>query len=168
MNLISTDGKKITIKKTDVKCWWDCNTFTNLPCMLPNLYFQGAYRVIGCYCIFNCMLEYNLYYLKDSRVYERKSLAYAMYRNLYGLKPGQKVIIEEAPPRELLKDFGGSKTIQEFRESFKVLNKKYMICTPPIKCIDYTIEERTKSDSDDDEDFVLKSSNKKLKGNYFT
>src|SRR5271154_3974101 len=68
--------KKITITKTNNKCWWDANKFTNLPCFLPELFHNNVYHVTGCFCSFNCALAYNLYYLKDSKIHQRKSLIF--------------------------------------------------------------------------------------------
>lgn len=162
LNFISYDtGKKIIIKKTNNKCWWDTYTFTNLPCFLPELFYNETYYVIGCFCSFNCVLAYNLYYLRDSKIYHRKSLVYKLYRELYGLSPTEEIEnLREAPPREILEDFGGSMTIENFRRSFATINKEYVIYIPPIKPINIMIEERNidVSRNEDDDEYVLKRS----------
>ena len=160
LNFVSVaTGNKITIKKTNIKCFWDCNQFNSLPCFLPELYHNGVYHVTGCFCSFNCALAYNLYYLKDSKVYQRKALVYQLYREMYDINNDQIVEIKEAPPREILEDFGGEITVDDFRKKFIVLNKEYILYTPPIKIININVEERnidTNDNNGNDKDFVLK------------
>lgn len=161
LNFISlTSGKKIIIKKTNTKCWWDSHNFTNLPCFLPELFHNGTYHVTGCFCSFNCALAYNLYYLKDSKIHHRKSLIYKLYQEMYGLTSDEVVDLKEAPPKEILEDFGGDMTIDVFRRSFITLNKEYIVFIPPIKPISVMIEERNIETVDDDHDkeYVLKRS----------
>jgi len=161
LNFISlTTGKKINIKKTNIKCWWDGHTFTNLPCVLPELFHNNTYHVTGCFCSFNCALAHNLYYLKDSKTHQRKSLTYKLYRELYGLTADDTVDIREAPKKEILEDFGGEMSIDVFRRSFVMIDKEYIVFIPPIKPINITIEERnTNGDIDDnDKEYVLKRS----------
>ncbi len=159
LNFISiSTGKKITIKKTNLKCWWDAHTFDNLPCFLPELYHNNTYHVIGCFCSFNCALAYNLYYLKDSKVYLRKALTYNLYRQMYDINNKEPIEIKEAPPKEILEDFGGSVNINAFRRKFIMLNREYIVFVPPIKPINIVVEERTIDTNDDnnDNDYVLK------------
>lgn len=150
-------GKKIAIVSTNVKCWWDCHEFTNLPCFLPEFYHKDKYYVRGCFCSFNCALAYNLYYLKDSKIHQRKSLIYRLYRELYGMTFEDIVDIKEAPLRELLEDFGGTMSITTFRRRFYTTNKEYIVYIPPIKPMNLIIEERNVEVHDtDDKKYVLK------------
>ena len=160
LNLISAiSGKKITIKKTHIWCWWDCHPFNNLPCFLVDSYHNDTYYVIGCFCSYNCSLAYNLYYMKDSKIYQRKSLTLRLYREMYGLSMEDSIDIKEAPPRENLDVFGGDKTIDAYRRSFVFVNKEYIVFIPPIKPITMIIEERNIDAVDDDgKDYVIKRS----------
>lgn len=151
-----TTGKKINIKKTGIRCWWDTHKFNTLPCFLPELFHNGTYHVTGCFCSFNCALAYNLYYLKDSKIYHRKSLTHKLYREMHGLTPDDLIEIKEAPRKEILDDYGGDMTIEEFRASFDLKNE-YTVFIPPLRPINMIIEERnTHADDDNDKDFVLK------------
>ena len=159
LNFIScATGKKVVLKKTNVKCWWDCHPFSTLPCVLPELFHNNIYSVTGCFCSFNCALAYNLYYIKDSKIYYRKSLIYKLYRELHGLGTDDVVDIKEAPPKEILEDFGGDMSIDIFRKSFFMVNKEYIVYMPPIKPINITIEERNvdNGNEDDGKEYVLK------------
>lgn len=151
--------KKINVKQVNnIKCWWDCNYFTGIPCFLPELYHNGIYYVIGCFCSFNCALAYNLFYLKDSKIYIRISLIYKIYREIYKIPPNEEIKIKEALPRELLEDFGGSMTLITFRELSKNIDKEYVKFYPPIKSINLVIEERTldTNNNTSDSDLVIK------------
>lgn len=160
LNLISSiSGKKVVIKKTNVWCWWDCHPFNNLPCFLVDSYHNNTYYVIGCFCSYNCALAYNLYYIKDSKIYQRKSLTLKLYREMYGLTMEDTIDIKEAPPRENLEAFGGDKSIDGFRRSFVFVNKEYIVFLPPIRPINMIIEERNIDEVDDnDKDLVIKRS----------
>lgn len=167
LNLISMDnGKKIKIKRTDIKCWWDSNSFQSLPCFLPELYHNETYYVTGCFCSFNCALAYNLYFLKDSKIYARKALVYKLYREIYGMtsydiEDSKSLEIAIAAPRQTLIDFGGELTIEEYRKKFNNINREYVIYIPPIKPMNIIIEEINNNDDDDGEELLLKSNLKK-------
>ena len=160
LNFISlTTGKKVTLTKTHIKCWWDGHNFNNIPCVLPELFRKNVYHVIGCFCSLNCALAYNLYYLKDSKIYQRKSLVFKLYREMYGLTVDDAIDIKEAPPKEILEDFGGDMTIDVFRRSFILINKEYIVYMPPIKPMNMIIEERNIEPFDEeDKKYVLKRS----------
>lgn len=157
LNLVShLTNQSITIDVTHIKCWWDCCRFSGLPCYLPESFSEDTYYVIGCFCSFNCMLAYNLYYLKDTKIYYRKSLIYKLYRQVYGLNYDINVTIKEALPRELLVDFGGNMSIEEYRQNFDLLNKEYVAYAPPIIPINTCIEEKTVNVMDNNTDLILK------------
>ena len=162
LNFVSySTGGKVVIKKTNIKCWWDGHNFSNLPCVLPELFHNNTYHVTGCFCSFNCALAYNLYFIKDSKIHQRKSLIYKLYREMYGLTSDEVINeIKEAPPKEILEDFGGEMTIELYRRSFKIINKEYIVFVPPIKPINIIIEERNIDAIDDtmDKKYVLKRS----------
>lgn len=159
INFISIkDGKKISLKKTTTKCWWDRHEFDNLPFFLPELYHSNSYYVLGNFCSFNCALAHNLHYVKDSKMYERKSLIFRIYREMKNLSADDPIDIKEAGPWELLESFGGSMSIIDFRNGFDKINREYIRYMPPIKPITIYIEERNIDNSTDDFDkeYVLK------------
>jgi len=159
-------GKKISIKKTNTRCWWDTYTFETLPCFLPEIFYNNTYHVIGCFCSFNCALAYNLYYLKDSKIYQRKSLVYKLYREMYKLKIEDKIDIKEAPPKEILDEYGGDPkmNIERYRKTFITMNKEYLIFFPPLKPINMLIEEKTTDVDDVESKYILKRNKPLHKG----
>ena len=108
----------------------------------------------------DCALAYNLHALKDSKIYQRKSLAIKLYRDLYDIPPTEEVNVREAPPREVLEDYGGHMSIEQFRKSFHSLNKEYITYIPPMKPLSTIIEEQniTTDNSISDKQYVLKRS----------
>lgn len=143
INLISqSSGKKISIKKTNIKCFWDTCAFTCLPSFLVELFHGDTYYVIGCFCSTNCALAYNLYYLRDSKMHQRKALTIKLHKEMNGIATNDLPLdVGEAGPKELLIDYGGKYTIDAYRKTF-CANKEYVTYVPPIKSISNIIEER--------------------------
>lgn len=142
LDIISVvSGKKIKIKKTNIWCWWDLHSFTCLPFFLPEIYHSGTYYVKGCFCSPNCALAYNLYRIKDAKISLRKSLLIQMYKEFCNIKASADVDINiPGPIEELLKEFGGPCTIEQYRKKF-LMNKEYVVYIPPIKPINNIVEE---------------------------
>ena len=80
LNLVHVDdeGKTVVTDKTDIHCLWDCHSFDGPPCFLPEKYFNDKYYIMGCFCSLNCALSYNVYHIRDNRIWERKSLLEAL------------------------------------------------------------------------------------------
>jgi hypothetical protein len=143
-------NKTIVVEKTDILCWWCCHSFDTIPCFLPEQYHNNIYYVIGCFCTFNCALAYNVYYIKDLKIWERKSLLFSMCRKIYNTNDAIYDELKEALPRETLKAFGGKKTIEQFRKDSLKLEVEYKILFPPIISHVPIIEEDHKGANLDD------------------
>lgn len=152
------DNKKVTIEKTNLRCWWDTHTFDTLPCFLPELYVNNTYHIIGCFCSFNCALAYNLYYIKDSRFSHRKALTYKLYREISNTSFENDFTIKEAPQKEILVEYGGPITIEKFRADFNNLEKDYIAYMPPVKSNSLCFEERfpPKKFDENNDDYRIK------------
>lgn len=137
----ATSEEVVTLQTTKILCWWDCHRFKNLPAFLVDRYADETYKVMGCFCSVSCALAYNLYYLKDSDVYRRRSLTFKLYREMYNIPFEQPIQISEAPPRECLSSFGGPMSIKDFRKDFLFHNKQFIVMMPPIKPTDIIVEE---------------------------
>jgi len=153
-------GNKMVLKKTSNKCLWDGYSFTNIPFPLPEVHHNNAYHVNGCFCSINCALAYNLFVLKDSKIYQRKSLAIKLYRELLDIPPSEDITVREAAPREILEDYGGHISIEQFRKNFHLLNKEYITYIPPMKPLSTIIEEQNNNPdaNSNDKQYVLKRS----------
>jgi len=124
---------------TNICCWHCCHNFTNSPIGIPQRYVDDKFHVKGIFCSFNCALTHN-YNSTDieSVIQEREALLRLMYKKnaqLTNSYDNEKLIY--APPKESLKKFGGSLTIEEFRKNGKVINVIY----PPMISIIPQLEE---------------------------
>jgi len=144
-------------------CWWCCHTFDTLPIGLPEKYYDNIFKVIGFFCSFECAFAYNLS-INDHKIWDRISLLYHL-RNLIFIKmhSEQNISILDniiaAGPRNLLKMFGGSQTIEEFRSKSTLLKKQYRNIMPPIMSLVNQLEESTYND---DQNLVIKPHKPKI------
>lgn len=106
------------LEKVNIKCWWCCHTFDDVPLGFPIKYKEDTkkFLVKGCFCSIACLLSYDKSSLRKlSNSDNSYSLIRFMYTKLYGKSAFDKLI--PAPPRESLIEFGGTLTIDEFRNS---------------------------------------------------
>jgi len=104
-------GKDILL--SPYRCYNCHNTFKNKPFFLPVDYCPktNRYKVTGNYCSPNCVKAYAM----NHKIYCNKSYLVAqMYKKLFGMD----YKISVAPPIQLLKEYGGPMTIDEYRHSF--------------------------------------------------
>jgi len=133
MNLIDNNTNKIIEnKKTDLCCWWCTYNFDSYPCFIPEKFYNDKYYVFGCFCSFNCASSYNLN-MADYKVMER----YALLKKLYENNCKNKL----APPKEILKKFGGFVEIEEYRKNFTICDKEYRLNLPPLVTLNHIIDE---------------------------
>ena len=134
---IQSNNDKTWPESTNIHCWWCCHQFNNTPCAIPEYYKKEKFYVNGCFCSFNCAASYN-FNKNDNNMWERYSLLNLMYKKLFNQK---SVKIDLAPPREVLKMFGGYMSIEEFRENSLRSEKVFTVIKPPLISIISKIEE---------------------------
>lgn len=105
------DTNKIKSTKTDICCWWCCYQFDTQPICAPVKYIpsKDIFKVIGCFCSFNCAKAHML---------SIKATDISLISFLQKKINGKYTKFEKAPPKEILKKFGGSVSINEYRDSF--------------------------------------------------
>jgi hypothetical protein len=115
--------------QTSTKCWWCCHNFNTVPIGVPIKYMkkQDIYQVRGVYCSIACMYSGSK---QEDTCKEKKSMVKAFYNRLTNGSICDELI--SAPPREVLKDFGGDLTINQFRELSKNRNVYKTIKYPMI------------------------------------
>ena len=108
---------------TGVKCWWCIHAFKGAPVGLPVAYdiSKDAFKVHGCFCSFGCAKAY-----KQQNALEL-NCSLEFFRSKAFKDPNPNIIVP-APPREMLKIFGGQQTITEFRKG----DKQYSIHFAPL------------------------------------
>lgn len=123
--------------KTSYLCFWCCHKFDNRPHFIPKKYEKDIFHVYGNFCSFNCALAFINAQKKQHSM--DAELLHFLYRKIYN----SNIEIKPAPPKEILIDFGGNVTIEEFRSNFNN-NLEYDIIYPPIISMISQISESTK------------------------
>jgi len=97
------------------------HTFNNKPFFLPYDYNEKIkrYKIMGNFCSPNCVKAYAL----NSKIYSNKMYIIGqMYRKLFTANFN----IKPSPPINLLRCYGGTMSIEEFRSTF-YKNKDYVL-----------------------------------------
>lgn len=114
---------------TDVACFWDCQSFRGQPCVIPTKIEEGIWRVYGNFCCPECAAAYLFNERLDSHVqWER----YALLNRLYatGSDP-----VRLAPARQVLRHFGGSLEISDYRKIVGEHRMRVDVMAPPMMSI---------------------------------
>jgi hypothetical protein len=111
---------------TDVACFWDCHSFRGPPCVIPTVIEEGIWRVYGNFCCPECAAAYLFNERLDSHVqWER----YAMLNRLYS-SDGTPVRLAAA--RTILRLFGGSMDISDYRTMVAEKRMRVDVMSPPM------------------------------------
>lgn len=117
----------------DTSCFWCCHSFEWTPCVLPVSYdaYKNIYSCEGHFCSPECALAY-LYKESstESTKWNRHSLLRHMYSTLYSTKD-----LSPAPPRTLLRMFGGPLDIEQYRTYTMKVNDIIASELPPIRLV---------------------------------
>ncbi len=120
---IKEEKEKEKEEEKNLKCFNCHYFFENKPFYLPVDYCQvlDRYKLFGNFCSPNCVKSYCI----NNKSLESKSYLVGMYyRKLFG----RDFTIKPAPSIFFLKDYGGSLTIEEFRNSFYSNNRYITSC----------------------------------------
>lgn len=148
---------KISNNQNNNLCWWCCHSFDGQIYGIPIKKEKDIYITKGNFCSLNCCKSYNNNEgLKLFETQKRNILINMLNKELS--KNNEFVDVKEAPPRETLKIFGGSLTIEEFREKKTILKLIY----PPIITIIPDLEEIK---INEDENNNIKINKKIIKNN---
>lgn len=147
----------IIVCEGNSKCWWDTHYFGTPPVEMPENYFNGIFGCTGKFCSWECMMAHSID-INDENIAKRTSLIYLKYKKTYGVFK----IIKPASSWKILIDFGGSISIEAFRENLTTNSLEYNYIKPPmISRISYIEKIPIKKDDDNDvknEDLILKRS----------
>ncbi len=128
--------------RTDVACFWCCHNFNTPPVAIPSHILDEVWYMYGNFCSPECAVAYLFRAKKiDSHMqWER----YALLNSLYGadaeLPLGSPQGIRPAPPREVLRMFGGSMDISEYRATVHEKRLRIDVLTPPMVSIIQTMD----------------------------
>lgn len=147
--LIDSNTKNINViknevnNKNNIKCWWCDSCNNNGYITLPEKKIGNKFYGIGKFCTLNCALSFN-FDLKDEKVWDRYSLL-CQYRDI--LYP-DIVDFKFAPPKYVLKEFGGDKTRDEYYEELMTMKNDYIKLLPPMTSSTILIEQRKSGSKD--------------------
>lgn len=111
-------SKNEVVKSTDIVCWHCTHTFQNTPKCVPVNYnkTKQTFEVVGVFCSWGCAKTWMSSRVEYNTPIKRMWL-YELARKHYGY---DKDVIYPAPDPWVLKKFGGSLTIEEFRQMSKM------------------------------------------------
>lgn len=115
-------------------CFWCCHGFSWTSCVLPKYYdsYKNLYTAEGNFCSPECALAYSYSDNKtsDSLKWTQHALLGTLYSELYKEK-----LLSPAPPRSLLRMFGGPLDIAQFREY--TAGENYIVHSelPPVRLV---------------------------------
>ena len=122
-------------------CWWCCHDFENVPFFLPDKYYQNKYHVFGYFCSPSCACAFNID-MNDYKLWERNSLIIKLYNEITN---NNLCNISPSPPKQILKNFGGNISIEEFRGKTKTdISYSSRFILPPMVPLKTLIEESYK------------------------
>lgn len=114
-----------------IKCWWCIDKIdNNFP--IPIEYNKKKFKVLGHFCCINCSLAYILH---NNLLYSKSLLIQLLYKMYNNYIKDKKII--PSPPKEILEDFGGELTYEEYNK----LKIEYInLILPPIISINVEFE----------------------------
>lgn len=130
-------------------CWHCCHNFNTTPVGIPQLLVNMEFHCYGNFCSYNCAKRFLRPNAEDLQMSESTSTMcddmgeqMQLLELLCHIETGSPIDqpIKPAPPRFALTMFGGTKTIEEFREDAQS-NISYHIFRSPLVPISYQMEE---------------------------
>ena len=113
-------------------CFWCCHGFNWNGCILPKSYdaYKNVYTAEGNFCSPECALAYNYAdnRISDSLKWTQHALLRKVYSELYKTRE-----LSPAPPRTLLRMFGGVLDIEQYRDYLTDMNELVLSELPPIR-----------------------------------
>jgi hypothetical protein len=133
-------------------CWHCCHKFNTSPVGIPHLLINTDFHCYGNFCSYNCAKKYlrprseddvaMLQTPNDVFIEDDMGEKMQLLELLCHIESGSPLEepIKTAPSRLTLSLFGGTKSIEEFRENFKS-HKSYHVFRSPLVPISYQMEE---------------------------
>lgn len=121
--------------QSDAACFWCCHTFTNRPVVLPIRDTGEHLQVMGNFCSPECAVSYLFDMRQDSHTrWEQLALLYRVYGEAC------RGTIHPAPARTVLRLFGGSLSITEYRQLIHSHKVRMDVHLPPMVSILATMD----------------------------
>jgi len=99
-------------------CWHCSYSIPTVPVRLSHCTKDGMGRLVGFFCSFNCAKSWCLRRNSSHQKTSSSTLLWLCAKKYYGGNPK----IQAAPSPEVLEQFGGSLSINQYRASFLLIN----------------------------------------------
>lgn len=132
---IELNAKDKWLTHTTIKCWWCTLQFGSMPWAIPYKHVAERYYVLGCFCSERCAYAHILNFNHPRRS-EKISLLNLLVKVMTGKHPHN---IRPSPPKELMKQFGGTLDEDDYREIIKS-NVNGELSVPPMTSIIPTVK----------------------------
>jgi hypothetical protein len=109
-------------------CFWCCHTFSWKSIVLPTHYdaYINQYSAEGHFCSPECALAWNY---ADARITDsQRWIRHSLLQSLYG-----RTDIHRAPDKRVLRLFGGTLSIEQYRRYVKEGGSPLQLAMPPIR-----------------------------------
>jgi hypothetical protein len=126
-------------KKTNLRCWWCTYQFSSTPVGIPFSYDDEKFKVLGCFCSFNCAYAYIINKINDKK-WEKVNLLKNLYSQVF--KVSDEPNFQPTPSHELFKDYGGALDINDWRQKSEYKKISYEMIIPPIISIGNVVSEK--------------------------
>lgn len=128
-------------EKTEIACFWCCHSFSSAPVAIPSHILDEVWYMYGNFCSPECAVSYLFKERVDAQVqWERYALLNSLYAEDAEIVAGSAKGVRPAPPREVLRMFGGSMDITEFRALVHEKRLRVDVLTPPMVSIIQTMD----------------------------
>lgn len=128
-------------EKTEIACFWCCHGFSSHPCAIPSHIMDEVWYMYGNFCSPECATAYLFKERLDNHVqWERYALLNSLYTDDAEIKACSSSGIRPAPPREILRMFGGTMDIGEYRALVHEKRLRVDVMTPPMVSIVQTMD----------------------------
>lgn len=123
-------------QRTNLRCWYCGLHFDSRPVKMPYKYDESTdtFHVYGCFCSFNCVMKKNE--IETGNLHKDKiySLIHLLYKKLYG----DIKYINPSPNKELLQEYGGDLTQEQYKYMITENIESSKVLLPPIVDIGYS------------------------------
>jgi hypothetical protein len=127
--------------KTDIACFWCCHSFQSPPFAIPSHILDETWYMYGNFCSPECCTAYLFKERIDNHAqWERYALLNSLYAEDAEVVAGSPRGVRPSPPREVLRMFGGSMDISEYRAVLHEKRLRIDVLTPPIVSIIQTMD----------------------------
>lgn len=150
---IDKTGKTIRFRNIPGRvCDWCTEGFDWEPTMLPQCMVGDVVRMTDYFCAAECAAAYNLHILSDKDLWKRKTLIDRMET----VRRGQPTVVKPASSPRLMKKFGGTHTVIEYRKLNSTGKRSYRPLPSSVVPIVTVLESDQFGLTRNDEALVLK------------